>query len=210
MKSVAPPRCPMAQCSRRLSCLVGRSGLLSSSSRDGLLRNQHQSLRAQAAELGAAFSTSSNEVPKDEKQMGKIHLIMGPMFAGKTTRLLQRVREEEAAGRRVVVVKSSIDTRYSVDHVVSHTGQRLPCFSLARLGVLRERLGPAEYERVEVLAVDEAQFIEDLTESVVEAAEKDGKTVIVAGLSGDYRRQRFGQLLELIPLADRVDKLEGR
>lgn len=81
-------------------------------------------------------------------------------FSGKSTRLLQRVREAEASGQRVVLVKSAVDTRYSVDHVVTHNGDKRPCVSLSQLRSLRERLGTAEYDKVDVVAVDEAQFIE--------------------------------------------------
>ncbi|GLC38047.1 hypothetical protein PLESTB_000442600 [Pleodorina starrii] len=190
--------------------LFSQSRHLRSSRLTGLFRQQLPSWRAQVAELGTEASAACDDQTGSKGSLGEIHVIMGPMFAGKTTRLLQRVREFEAAGQRVVLVKSAVDTRYSADHVVTHTGDKLPCVSLSRLGGLRERMGLAEYDRTDVVAVDEAQFIEDLAESVLSAAEVDGKTVIVAGLSGDFRRQRFGQLLELVPLADRVDKLEGR
>ncbi|EFJ41754.1 hypothetical protein VOLCADRAFT_84037 [Volvox carteri f. nagariensis] len=190
--------------------LLSRTQNLRSSYLASLLRQRMPSWRAQAAELGTEASAAVHNTKSPRDSMGEIHLIMGPMFAGKTTRLLQHVREAQSAGQRVVVVKSAVDTRYSTDHVVTHTGERLPCISLSRLGSLREQLGTAEYDKVDVVAVDEAQFIDDLVESVLHTAERDGKVVIVAGLNGDFRRQRFGQLLELVPLADRVDKLEGR
>ncbi|KAG2442374.1 hypothetical protein HXX76_002460 [Chlamydomonas incerta] len=132
------------------------------------------------------------------------------MFAGKTTRLIERVREAEASGRRTVVVKSAVDTRYAVDHVVTHDGVRVLCVPLSRLGDLRAALGEAEYAATQVVAVDEAQFIGDLREAVVQATEADGKTLFVAGLSGDFRRDNFGQISQLLALADNVEKLSGR
>ncbi|KXZ56894.1 hypothetical protein GPECTOR_1g806 [Gonium pectorale] len=142
--------------------------------------------------------------------MGSIHIIMGPMFAGKTTALIDRVEDAQRLGQAVVVVKSAVDTRYSVDQVVTHSGRRVPCFALQRLGQLRGRLGEEAYRAVQVVAVDEAQFLEGLVDDVRAAAEEDGKTVIVAGLNGDFRRQRFGQILDLVPLSDTVKKLRGR
>jgi thymidine kinase len=61
-----------------------------------------------------------------------------------------------------------------------------------------------------VVCIDEAQFIEDLVEFCLQAAEEEGKRVVVAGLDGDFRRRRFGRVLELVPLADSVTKLHAR
>lgn len=62
----------------------------------------------------------------------------------------------------------------------------------------------------QVVAIDEAQFFPDLAEFCSEAVDVDGKHVIVAGLSGDFKRQRFGQLLELMPLADSITQLRSK
>jgi thymidine kinase len=62
----------------------------------------------------------------------------------------------------------------------------------------------------QVLAIDEAQFFDDLLEFVEEAADRDGKHIIVAGLSGDYRRRPFGQIVQLVPMATRVTMLAAR
>ncbi|GIL73317.1 hypothetical protein Vretifemale_3515 [Volvox reticuliferus] len=202
--------CRPARSAATMHRLLGRTHIMGASHLSSLTRLRVSSLQAQVAGLGTEAAIVRDEHVNSNKAHGEIHLIMGPMFAGKTTRLLQRVREAQAAGQRVVVVKSVVDTRYSSNCVVTHTGDRLPCVCLARLGSLREQIGTAEYDKVDVVAVDEAQFIEDLAESALHTAESDGKVVIVAGLSGDFQRQRFGQLLELVPLADRVDKLEGR
>ena len=68
---------------------------------------------------------------------GEIHLILGPMFAGKTTALLKRVAQEEAKGLAVALVKSSKDGRYSEDEIVSHDGTKRRCDSVTKLGDLR-------------------------------------------------------------------------
>ncbi|XP_055801291.1 thymidine kinase-like [Solanum dulcamara] len=141
---------------------------------------------------------------------GEIHVIFGPMFAGKTTALLRRVNSESKLGRNVVMIKSNKDTRYAVDAVVTHDGTKFPCWSLPDLSSFKHRFGPDAYEKVDVIGIDEAQFFDDLYDFCCNAADIDGKTVIVAGLDGDYLRRKFGSVLDIIPIADTVTKLTAR
>eukprot|EP00252_Welwitschia_mirabilis_P024931 TRINITY_DN7613_c0_g1_i1.p1 TRINITY_DN7613_c0_g1~~TRINITY_DN7613_c0_g1_i1.p1 ORF type:complete len:337 (-),score=54.74 TRINITY_DN7613_c0_g1_i1:299-1309(-) len=143
-------------------------------------------------------------------RMGEIHVIVGPMFAGKTTALIRRVQSEIQMGRTAVLVKSIKDTRYGVDAVVSHDGAKLPCWSATDLASFKATLGEEIYKKVDVIGIDEAQFFKDLYSFCQIAADRDGKTLIVAGLDGDYLRKSFGSALDLIPLADSVIKLNSR
>lgn len=143
------------------------------------------------------------------QQPGTLHLIVGPMFAGKTTRLLQLVSEHRAAGRVVQLVKSAVDTRYAVDEIVTHDGARAPCEPVDSLRGFQRLIGRSNYQEADVIAIDEAQFIVGLGAFCRRAADLHGKTVIVAGLDGDFRRQKFGEILELIPAADTVEKLSA-
>ncbi|KAL3519307.1 hypothetical protein ACH5RR_017456 [Cinchona calisaya] len=110
----------------------------------------------------------------------------------------------------VAVIKSDKDTRYAFDSIVTHDGEKLPCWPLADLSSFRQKLGNEAYDKLEVIGIDEAQFFEDLYDFCCKAADHDGKTVIVAGLDGDYLRRSFGSVLEIIPLADSVTKLNAR
>ncbi|XP_015575521.1 thymidine kinase a [Ricinus communis] len=141
---------------------------------------------------------------------GEIHVIVGPMFAGKTTTLLRRVQSETDDGRNVAIIKSNKDTRYGLDSIVTHDGVKLPCVALSNLSSFRQTFGSDAYEQLDVIGIDEAQFFEDLYDFCREAADHDGKTVIVAGLDGDYLRRSFGSVLDIIPLADSVTKLTAR
>lgn len=146
----------------------------------------------------------------ERENVGGIHLIVGPMFAGKTTALLRRIRKEADAGRKVSLVKSDKDNRYSESAVVSHDGVQMPCVAVPCLASFREHVGEEKYRQIEVIGIDEAQFFDDLLEFCQSAADLDNKTVIVAGLDGDFLRRRFGAALDLIPLADSVTKLHAR
>ncbi|XP_044462444.1 thymidine kinase a-like [Mangifera indica] len=141
---------------------------------------------------------------------GEIHVIVGPMFAGKTTTLLRRIQAETEKGRSVAVIKSNKDTRYGLDSIVTHDGVKLPCSALANLSSFKQKFGSDAYDKLDVIGIDEAQFFEDLYDFCREAADHDGKIVVVAGLDGDYLRRSFGSVLDIIPLADSVTKLTAR
>lgn len=178
------------------------------------------SLQSRIATIAASTSAAANEnggstlaetevcSSANRHNAGRIELIVGPMFAGKSTALLRKARESIAKGLEVVLVKSSKDDRYSQQHVITHDGDRLPCHTASTLQELRSSLG-GTYTSAHVVAIDEAQFFPDLYRFVVHAADNEGKTVYVAGLDGDFKRQRFGDLLDLIPMADHVEKLKG-
>lgn len=141
---------------------------------------------------------------------GEIHVIVGPMFAGKTTTLLRRIKAESTNGRSVAIIKSSKDTRYGLNSIVTHDGAKFPCWPLEELSSFESKFGQDAYNKLDVIGIDEAQFFGDLYDFCRKAADQDGKTVIVAGLDGDYLRRSFGSLLDIIPLADSITKLNAR
>ncbi|EFN54017.1 hypothetical protein CHLNCDRAFT_25389 [Chlorella variabilis] len=143
---------------------------------------------------------------REQQHNGAIEIVVGPMFAGKTTELLRRVARYEAAGLSVAVVKSNKDDRYCAAHVVTHNGLKRPCFATPSLAAFKEAAGAA-YDAFQVIAVDEAQFFPDLKEFCAHAADHEHKRLLLAGLDGDFQRQRFGQVLDLLPMADSVTKL---
>ncbi|KAF5728850.1 hypothetical protein HS088_TW21G01004 [Tripterygium wilfordii] len=112
--------------------------------------------------------------------------------------------------RSVAVIKSNKDTRYRLDSIVTHDGMKLPCSALANLSSFRQKFGPDAYDKLDVIGIDEAQFFDDLYDFCREAADHDGKIIIVAGLDGDYLRKSFGSVLHIIPLANSVTKLNAR
>lgn len=144
------------------------------------------------------------------QRQGEIHVIVGPMFAGKTTALLRRMQTESSNGRKIAVVKSDKDNRYGLASVVTHDGLKMPCWSLPNLAAFREAVGAETYAQLDVIGIDEAQFFEDLYEFCRNAADRDGKAVIVAGLDGDFLRRNFGSVINVVPLADSVTKLTAK
>ncbi|KAL3849190.1 hypothetical protein ACJIZ3_011072 [Penstemon smallii] len=145
-----------------------------------------------------------------DARTGEVHVIVGPMFAGKTTALLRRVNTEAGSGRKVAMIKSSKDNRYATDAVVTHDGTKFPCWALPDLASFKLNYGPQAYQQLDVIGIDEAQFFGDLYEFCCQAADLDGKIIVIAGLDGDYLRRSFGSVLDIIPIADTVTKLTSR
>lgn len=145
---------------------------------------------------------------------------MGPMFAGKTTALLEQVRAAEAAGLRVAVVTSALDNRYGVRQCISHAGESRSALAVSELTSLMQHTKGSQHwdidsmqwdiDSIDVIAIDESQFFPDLADFVHYAVDVHRKKVIVAGLSGDYKRRSFGQIVSLVPQADSVEFLKAR
>ncbi|CAH8355050.1 unnamed protein product [Eruca vesicaria subsp. sativa] len=160
-----------------------------------------------------SVSNRKSHTEASSNPSGEIHVVVGPMFSGKTTTLLRRILSERESGKHVAVIKSDKDDRYSTESIVTHDGEKFPCWSLPDLTSFKGRFGYDAYRnRLEVIGIDEAQFFgdEDLYEFCRVAADEEGKTVIVAGLDGDFMRRRFGSVLDLVPVADTVTKLASR
>ena len=158
------------------------------------------------SKMQGLYGTSSQRCKEGE--CGRIDVIVGPMFAGKTSELLQRVAQMEVTGQNVLVIKSDKDVRYSDRHVTSHDGKKRECHAVSTLAEVKQKL-LQEYQSSPVIAIDEAQFFSDLIQFCTNAADEDHKHVIIAGLDGDFLRNRFGQVLDVMPLADSVTKLSA-
>ena len=143
--------------------------------------------------------------------LGKLEVITGCMFAGKTEELLRRVERARIAKKQVLLCKPSLDTRYSEVEVVTHYGRSLPCLRLPTDVTLTElaRLAGGELEGADVVAFDEAHFFGPGFPELCEALVGQGKRVIVAGLDLNFRAEPFGPMPVLLALADEVTKLQA-
>lgn len=140
--------------------------------------------------------------------MGYLTLIIGCMFAQKTTELLRRIRRFQSIGKRVLVVKKLGDNRYSDNAISSHDGESCLAKTVDRLAEVDEEVSSGS---IDVVVIDEGQFFEDLVDRVVEWTDRCPHPihVIVAGLDGDSERQPFGKLLELVCHAEEVLRLSA-
>jgi thymidine kinase len=139
----------------------------------------------------------------DERQ-GRVEVIAGPMFAGKTEELLRRVRRASIAGRNVVVVSHALDTRAGGQRVASHAGLDAPSRTVASAVEIEAAL---DNEAPDMLAIDEAHFFGPALVPVVGELAARGLVVVVAGLDVTFTGQPFEPLPSIMALAERVDKL---
>nr|NLD39828.1 thymidine kinase [Actinomycetales bacterium] len=141
---------------------------------------------------------------RNESGTGRLQVIAGPMFSGKSEELLRRVRRAKLAGLDVEVVNHSFDTRHGSGVVSSHAGLSITSTSVADLAGLLTHLGD---RTPDILAIDEAQFFGADLIPAVEGLLARGITVIVAGLCVTYYARPFEPLPSLMALAEEAVKL---
>ena len=133
---------------------------------------------------------------------GWIHVITGCMFCGKTDEMLRLLRRFSIAGRSVVLVKPRIDTRTDDSTVESRSGARFEARSVDAASEIEPLAQGAD-----VVAVEDAQFLDDELPDVATRLAEAGKQVLVVGLDLDFRGVPFGAMPRLMALADQVTKL---
>lgn len=134
---------------------------------------------------------------------GRLELIFGPMFAGKTSEMLRRIRRQKIAGQRCLLVKYAADTRYSKTCVATHDQQSVPAEAVSRLIELGDSI-----DDYDVIGIDEGQFYPDIHEEV-ERYLSMGKAVVISALDGTFEQKPFREVLRLISMADRITKLNA-
>ncbi|MFL5633778.1 MAG: thymidine kinase, partial [Gemmatimonadaceae bacterium] len=137
---------------------------------------------------------------------GWIEVIAGVMFSGKSEELIRRVRRAIIARKRVQVFKSHLDERYAgIYSISSHDGrtvEAIPADSATQIG---QQIDPM----ANVVAIDEAQFLDRGIVPLVTSLASRGRRVIVAGTDTDFRGEPFGAMPELMAIAEVVDKLHA-
>nr|WGO62694.1 cytosolic thymidine kinase-like protein [Wadden Sea poxvirus] len=132
---------------------------------------------------------------------GEIQLILGPMFSGKSTELIRRIRRYQIAKYTCIVIKYYKDIRYGKDDVITHDNLSINAISVSKLEEIDKKK-----INVNIIGIDEGQFFTDIV-SFCEKMANDGKIIIVAALDGTFQRKAFGNILNLIPLSENVVKL---
>ena len=139
--------------------------------------------------------------------MSYLELIIGPMFSGKSTELIRRIRLLKTINKTVLVIKPNIDDRYTKDNkIVSHNFESCECVSVNDLSQL---LLADIINKYDTVIIDEGQFIPDLKKCVVDWLNNSNLNIIIGSLDGDYNRHPIGQVLELIPYANKCHKFSS-
>ena len=137
---------------------------------------------------------------------GWVEVVAGVMFSGKSEELIRRVRRALIARKRVQVFKSRLDERYAgINMVSSHDGRTVEAIPIDSSGQIASRLDPT----AQVIAIDEAQFLDMGIVPLVTSLAESGRRVILAGTDTDFRGEPFGPMPQLMAIAESVDKLHA-
>jgi thymidine kinase len=152
---------------------------------------------------------------------GYLEIILGSMYSGKSTRLVEIYKQYKFCNISVIAINHIIDDRYDNDLLSTHDKVKIPCIKTEKLfdvlidcidflGTdINKKSQPQEKFQLstcDVILINEGQFFDDLYEFVLEMLKRN-KKVYVCGLDGDFERKKFGSILDLIPLCDKVYKL---
>ena len=136
-------------------------------------------------------------------------VICGYMYAGKTETLLSYASKYKAIGKKIININYEADKRYSNTQTVSHSGKAMDAIFCNELKKIKKKKHRQNYDESEVILINEGQFFEDLIEVVDILVNVYKKEVYVCGLDGDFKRQKFGKILDLIPNCDEFVKLKA-
>jgi len=141
-----------------------------------------------------------NPVRQDSR--GWIEVVTGSMFSGKSEELIRRLRRAQIARQKVQIFKPLIDSRFSEDHIVSHSEMRIPSENVKNSDELLARV----HDDTEVVGIDEGQFFDANLPAACNTLADRGKRVIVAGLDQDYLGRPFEPMPQLLAIAEYITK----
>ena len=134
-----------------------------------------------------------------------LEIILGGMYAGKTSRLVEIYKQCVFCNISITVINHAIDNRYDNELLSTHDEIKIPCIKTENILTVWNNID-LNIRSSDVILINEGQFFPDLYDSVIEML-LCGKKIYVCGLDGDFERKKFGQMLDIIPLCDKVNKL---
>ena len=146
---------------------------------------------------------------------GYLEIILGCMFSGKTSRLIEIYKKCIFCNIKVCIINHSDDTRYDDNMLSTHDKIMVPCIQTTYISNLwfSRNIDTTKdfYNKLhesDVILINEAQFFPDLYNCVISML-SENKQIYIAGLDGDFNREKFGEILDLIPYCDKVEKLSA-
>jgi thymidine kinase len=157
-----------------------------------------------------------NKTTMTTSNTGYLEIILGPMYSSKSTRLVEIYKQCKFCNIPVTIINHTIDKRYHDTMLSTHDKIMVPCIQANKLseiwlnnGIDNSAVDNDSYtllQNSDVILINEGQFFSDLYEVVIDMLNKN-KKVYICGLDGDFERKKFGSILDLIPLCDKVTKL---
>lgn len=141
----------------------------------------------------------------NQLKMGSLSIAVGSMFSGKTTWLIEKYYINKNRGKKCYPINYSEDTRYSETQIVTHDGKNIDCTKCIQLvPILQQNI----LDNFDVFLINEGQFFDDLVPAI-NILLKAEKKIYVSGLDGDFQQKKFGHILDIIPLSDKIIKLRA-
>jgi thymidine kinase len=139
--------------------------------------------------------------------MGRIELIIGCMYSGKTTEFMRQIMMYKTLSKKIIILTHSNDNRYSQSgNISTHNREMMDAVAVTSL---MDVIAKTEYTEAQVVFIEEAQFFPDLFNFTIMAANQDNKIVVVCGLDGDFQLNPFEQVLRLVTHSESVKKLNA-
>jgi thymidine kinase len=135
----------------------------------------------------------------------ELNIYIGSMFSGKTSKLISIYNSLLSDNIDTLVITHSLENRFGEKYISTHDNIRISGNQISNISDIHSL---SSFENATVILIDESQFFPDLN-NVLELVEKYNKHVYVFGLDGDFKRNKFGQILDLIPYCDNIQKLKS-
>lgn len=161
--------------------------------------------RARSADLARQ---DVDRIDATRTEVGRIEVIVGPMFSGKSEELIRRLKRARIGRQRVACFKPDIDLRYHRTAIASHSSQTHDAVTVGNVAELRRALYQ-QMPEIEVIGIDEAQFLDGAIVQLAGELVHLGKRVILAGLDTTFTGDPFGPIPALMAIADDVTKLSA-
>jgi len=140
---------------------------------------------------------------------GYLHLIIGPMFSGKSTKLIHYIRKHKTLGKSMIIIKPSIDNRYTAESVIcTHDLEKENCIMYDKDN-LQEIFKHPLYSTTNIIIIEEGQFFSNIYTNVKQMTDVDKKEVYITALNGDSNRELFGEIYKLIPICDNIEYMQA-
>jgi thymidine kinase len=163
---------------------------------------------AQYTSLLPANDAMTDTAKSETVEPGRMEVITGPMFSGKSEELIRRLKRAQIARLRVVSFKPDIDLRYQPDAIASHSAQTIAAVAVRDVERMRAVLFPV-LDTIDVVGIDEAQFFDGTLVGLAMELVQAGKRVLLAGLDTTFAGEPFAPIPELMAIADEVLKLSA-
>ena len=161
-----------------------------------------------ASSSSSTYASSSNNVNAKVNNEGYLELILGPMFSGKTSTLKKIYDQCIYCNIPIMVINYEADNRYcDASFMSTHDKVMIPCIKGTSILEILEK-NKEKVSESEVILINEGQFFEDI-HTVIHLVENLHKRVYICGLDGDFKKNKIGSLLDLIPHCDNVYKLKS-